>query len=589
MNRSRRASVAAAVATCLVGTASAALVLGAASTHASGVFAKPGVYLFYLILIGGAFASTGLYVWWRRPENRVGPLMTAVGCAWLLRGVETSSNGVLFAIGNLAAPWAFALLTHLLLAFPSGRLTSATQRLLAAVAYVNVAVLQLVAFVFTDTRAPYAGCVGCPANPLLISSASAAVAWVLAAQSVCSLGVLAGLVVVLSRRWRAATARQRRSLSPILLTGALTLVFVASAILGASSLPWASDAFLVVALTLFACVPFAFLLGLLRSRFGEAEAMARVVSRLGDRIGRSTLRDTLAEALGDPLLDLAYWVPEISSYADSEGRRVALPDQGTDTLATFISHGGEPVAAIVHDASLGVDSNLVQTVGAAVALTLRNERLDAELKVRVAELGASRARIVRAGDEERRRIERDLHDGAQQRLLALGINLRLARDVVNARPDEAMELLDESLEELKAATAELRELARGIHPGVLTSRGLGPAIQALADRSPVPVKILDTPQGRLPSAIESAVYFAVAEALTNAARYATARQVTVSMLHRDDVVEVVVRDDGIGGADPARGSGLRGLSDRIAALNGRLHVASETGLGTTLRVRLPCG
>src|SRR3954452_12894512 len=204
MNSSRRAPVAAAVATCLVGTASAVLVLGSASTHASGVFAKPGVYLFYLLLIGGGFAGSGLYVWWKRPENRVGPLMTAAGCAWLLRGVEISSNGVLFAIGNLAAPWAFALLTHLLLAFPSGRLTSVTQRGLAAVAYVNVTVLQLAAFVFTDTRAPYAGCAGCPSNPLLITSSSGTVALVLAAQSACSLGVLVGLVVVLARRWRVA-------------------------------------------------------------------------------------------------------------------------------------------------------------------------------------------------------------------------------------------------------------------------------------------------------------------------------------------------------------------------------------------------
>ena len=224
------------------------------------------------------------------------------------------------------------------------------------------------------------------------------------------------------------------------------------------------------------------------------------------------------------------------------------------------------MAAVIHGASLEDDADLVQAVAAAVTLTLRSERLDAELQVRVAELRASRARIVQAGDEQRRRIERDLHDGAQQRLMALGINLRLARDRVEHHAAEAIELLDTSLHELNEATAELRELARGIHPAVLTNRGLDAALKGLATRSPTPVEILETPGDRLPPPIESAVYFVVAEALTNAARYATASSVSVSVSHDDGMVEVQVTDDGIGGADPQRGSGLRGLHDRVAAL-----------------------
>jgi signal transduction histidine kinase len=223
-----------------------------------------------------------------------------------------------------------------------------------------------------------------------------------------------------------------------------------------------------------------------------------------------------------------------------------------------------------------------------VALTLRNERLAAELRVRVAELRSSRARIVEAGDEQRRRIERDLHDGAQQRLMALGINLRLARDLVVCDPEAATELLDTSLHELGEATAELRELARGIHPAVLTNRGLDAALRGLASRSPVPVEVIETPPDRLPASIESAVYFVVAEALTNAARYAAAHCVTVSVLNRNGVVEVDVIDDGIGGADPENGSGLRGLNDRVSALDGRLELASTGGEGTAVRVRLPC-
>jgi signal transduction histidine kinase len=585
-----RAPVAAAVATCLLGIGQVVLILDSAGTHANGAFASRGIYIFYMLLVGWGFAGTGVYAWARRRGNAIGPLMTAVGCAWLLRGLEVSSNSALFSVGNLLAPLAFGLLAHLLLAFPSGRLETKSRRRLAALAYVNVTVLQVVAFMVTDTRAPYSDCEGCPPNPILIFASPAVLRLVSALQELAALVVLIGLIVVLARGWRRGTPGQRRSLSSVLTAGALCLLFLASAMIAAAV---GADAFanasLIVALTLFAAVPFGFLLGLLRSRFGEAEAVTAVVSRLGEKTGRPALRDALAEALDDPLLELAYWVPEISSYVDFEGRRVVLPEPGERKFATRISHGGEPMAAVIHDASLEDESNLVQTVGAAVALTLRNERLDAELRVRVAELRASRARIVQAGDEQRRRIERDLHDGAQQRLMALGINLRLAHDRVESDPRQAIELLDASLLELGEATAELRELARGIHPAVLTNRGLGAALQALADRCSVPVQIVAAPSDRLPPPIESAIYFMVAEALTNAARYATARAVTVSVSHQNGVVQAVVHDDGVGGADPARGSGLSGLHDRISALDGRLEIASLGDEGTTLKASLPCG
>jgi signal transduction histidine kinase len=196
---------------------------------------------------------------------------------------------------------------------------------------------------------------------------------------------------------------------------------------------------------------------------------------------------------------------------------------------------------------------------------------------------------VQAGYEQRRRLERDLHDGAQQRLMALGINLRLARDRIAREPEQAAELVDASLQELNEATSELRELARGIHPAVLTDRGLEAAINGLAQRSPVPVEVLETPHDRLPSSVESAVYFVVAEALTNVARYAQARTATVSVVRRSGRVEVEVSDDGVGGADPEQGSGLLGLADRVAALDGRLELASANGEGTTLRASIPCG
>src|SRR3954452_19291898 len=435
MKYSRRAVVGVSVAAGLLGVGSVALILSSPQTHAEGTFALRGVYAAFLLLIGWGFAGTGLYAWSRRPANAIGPLMTATGLAWLLRGLGVSDNSVLFSIGELAAPAAFALLAHLLLAFPSGRLQTSAQRRLAALAYANATVLQVAAFVVTDTTAPDAGCDGCPPNPILIFSSSSLAGLVILLQLICSFVLLIGLVLTMLRRWRRATAGQRRSLSPVLSAGAFTLLFLASALVaGTVGAAAAADAALIVALTSFACVPFAFLLGLLRSRLGQAEAVSLVVGKLGANAGRSALRDTLAQALGDPRLELAYWVPEISSYVESDGRPVVLPAPGSGRVATRISHGGDPVAAVIHGASLEDDADLVQAVGAAVTLTLRSERLDAELQVRVAELRASRGRIVHQADEQRRRIERDLHDGAQQRLMALGINLRLARERVDHAP-----------------------------------------------------------------------------------------------------------------------------------------------------------
>jgi signal transduction histidine kinase len=228
----------------------------------------------------------------------------------------------------------------------------------------------------------------------------------------------------------------------------------------------------------------------------------------------------------------------------------------------------------------------VSAAGAAAALALENERLDAELRARYEDLRASRARLVDASDAARRRIERDLHDGAQQRFVSLALTLRLARNRLD--PDsEAAGLVDRGLEELDAGLSELRELARGIHPAVLSERGLAPAIESLAARAPVPVEVSVLPAQRLPPPVETAAYFLVAEALTNVARYAQASEADVAVTRENGRAVIEVRDDGVGGADPRSGSGLRGIADRVAALDGRLHVDSPVGGGTVVRAEIP--
>lgn len=212
-----------------------------------------------------------------------------------------------------------------------------------------------------------------------------------------------------------------------------------------------------------------------------------------------------------------------------------------------------------------------------------------EVAARIAvaeERGRIARRLVEAGDAERRRLERDLHDGAQSRLVALAMKLRIARAKAESEPEVA-ELLDESIDELQASLDELRELARGIHPALLTDRGLGVALEALSGRAPVPVTIERVPPDDLPEAVATALYYVVAEALTNVAKYACAGHATVAVRRLEDTVVVEIADDGVGGADPAGGSGLRGLADRVAALDGRLDVSSPAGEGTVVRAEIP--
>jgi PAS domain S-box-containing protein len=216
-------------------------------------------------------------------------------------------------------------------------------------------------------------------------------------------------------------------------------------------------------------------------------------------------------------------------------------------------------------------------------------RLNAELHARLDELAASRARIVTAGDVERRRLERNLHDGAQQRLVTLSLFLRAALTKLESDPAAAQVALTDACDELALALEELRELARGLHPAVLTDRGLRAAVEALAGRVPVPVEIADVPDERLPEPVEAAAYYLIAEALTNVTKYAGAATVRVRLAVNDASLVVEVSDDGVGGADPATGSGLRGLADRVEALGGSLDVVSPAGVGTSLRAEIPSG
>jgi len=350
--------------------------------------------------------------------------------------------------------------------------------------------------------------------------------------------------------------------------------------------PWRLDAAGGILLLLLAIPAAVLAIAVLEALGAAAGALVEALLHSGRAAG-GPVREMLAESLGDRTLSIAYWLPDSETFVDEAGRPVDLPDPGSGRAWTAVERNGVRVAAIVHDAALDTGPELVQAAAAAAALALDNERLKADLRARVEELRVSRVRIVEAADAARRRLERDLHDGAQQQLVSLALDLRLLKSRV--RDTDAEPLVDGLAEKLAVALGELRELARGIHPAILSDRGLGPAIEALASRVPVSVESEVDIDERLSEPIEAAAYFVVAEALTNIVKYAQATKARVSVRRRADVVTVVVDDDGVGGARIGAGTGLRGLQDRLAALDGSLSIDSPGGGGTRLRARIPCG
>ena len=329
-------------------------------------------------------------------------------------------------------------------------------------------------------------------------------------------------------------------------------------------------------------VPLGVVAGIAWSRLRLPEASDLVVELRTE--GPATLRERLARVLGDPTLEVAYRLDD-GRYVDAAGQPFELP-QRPNRAITLVTARGEEVAALVHDPALLDESALVDSVRATAGLVLENERLAAEVRAQLAEVRASRVRLVAATDAERRRLERNLHDGAQQRLVTLSVSLGLAASRGDASNRDVLGRAQDDLEE---AITELRELARGIHPTLLREEGLDAAVEALARRTPLPVKVEGTAGDRPPDTVELAAYFLVSEALTNVVKHASATEATVRLERQASTLVVTVADDGVGGARTAADSGLEGLRDRLEALDAKLAIESEPGRGTKIRTEIPCG
>jgi signal transduction histidine kinase len=540
------------------------------------------------LLVGWGFVGAGLFAWSRDPGNRVGMLMAATGFAWLLSLVGASDIPVLFTFGEVIGSLYFATAGHMLLAAPDGRLHSLFERRLVAAIY-GLTLLVLPLFLFTDPEQAF-DCGNCPENLVLIRSNETLVNVFGAALDAAALVLIVVVLIILVRRYRRAVGPERRLYGPLYLAGiALMVALMATLAVGTAARDSDVSNFAWVGAMLpLALLPFIFLAAFIRARMLQGGAVGELISKLGEAPRPGELGDALADALSDPSLELVYWLPESGRFVDGSGRAYSLPQLGSGRAVAPVERDGETIAAIVYDASLTGARDHVRAVGAAAALALENERLDAELRAKLEELRGSRERMLRVGLEERRRLERNLHDGAQQRLVSLALSFRIARSKLREDPAGAETLLADAGHELDSALEELRELARGLHPAVLSDRGLRTAIETLGHRAPVPVELGPVPSERLPEAVELAAYFVVSEALTNVAKYAEASWASVSVERSNGRVVVAVADDGVGGADPARGSGLRGLADRIAVLEGRLEVKSEPGGGTTVKASIPC-
>lgn len=546
----------------------------------------------YELGVGVLFVIAGLLGWVSRPESTIGRLLTMAGLTWLsARALLWSGLGpVVFTIGLLLVQLPIAFMAHLAVTFPSGRVSNRFERLVVVSSYAVI--------LASASTVDLSGCPECPSNVLAVGNGALG-GLLTYAVILCTLAAIVAFSTVLIHHWLSGTAAARRVLAPVLPTALAYAGISAAELLAELGAPvglgrqWSWIGRLVLA-----AMPVAFLIGLLRSRLARSQ-VGKLVVELGGAAPGDQLRSAVARALRDPTVEVAYWA-ETGELLDTNGSPLGERAAGSSRAVTMIERAGKRIGALVHDPALREEPALLDAVCAAAGLAMENQRLHANVLAQLGEVRASRARIVEAADSERRRVERNLHDGAQQRLVTLSLALTMARNrladysrskslPLDPAGTDIDDLLSEAANELGGALKELRELGRGIHPAILVEHGLEEAVEALADRSPVAVEVCAQLNGRLPAAVEAAAYYVVSESLANVAKYARASLVSVNLEQIDKGVRVEVADDGVGGAKARSGSGLEGLADRVEALDGRLTVESPAGEGTRVTAEIPCG
>jgi signal transduction histidine kinase len=534
------------------------------------------------VAAGLALVVAGLVTAFSRPTGRTGDLAVLAGLVWFAPVWVGWDKGppLVRSLGMLAAGFTFPLLLHLVLAYPSGQLRGAVARALVAAAYLEAALAALGQALFRDPFYDPNCWANCTDNDFLVRSLPGLARGIEVADRWFTVAAAAALVALCAWRLLRDSGPGRRALLPVALPAILLAAAVMTHTIALQRRPLedpsdpAFNAIFVIGCVAVLLLAAGLVWAAVRTRV-QRRAVAQIATRLGEAPPPGSVQAALAQAVGDPELQIAYWLPDARRYVDASGRPVAGPVAGPGRVVTTLVRDGRRIAVVAHTTAL---PDLEPELGAAVRLALENERLQAEALAQLDQLRASRVRIVETGDSERRRLERDLHDGAQQQLLALSYDLRLARTQAETDGDAPTgSLLTEATGQAQAALDELRELAHGIYPAILTEAGLAAALATVADAAPLPVEIQDADEGRYPAAVETAAYLLVTEALQDAA-VRDASHAVVSVARDGGRLVVTVQDDGTG-----RTSSMVQLADRVGALDGRLAVEP-----TRLRAELPC-
>ena len=556
------------------------------------------------VLTIAALLGVGLYAWHREGEGRFGPVLFATGICWFFVTLSDSNDALLYSVGRISG-WVFEiLLAYALLSYPTGRLESRGARAVVIGGALLIGLLYVPTIPFTDQfplPAPFTSCTAhCPQNFFLAGSEPSILPDLIKpVRDVLAMLVYLGAVSVLAARLQRAGHNQRRTLMPVL--GAAVLRFVAAIVyvflrrIGAEG--EALEVAVLVALLSVPATAAGFLFGLVQWRVYSAGALGRLTTGLAETGTPLELRGLLARALEEPRAELYYRDAPTSgrdaaaSWTTSSGDAVPRPTAEPPACLHEAEAESGLRVAVSCDESFRDRPEFLDAVCACVVSGLERQRLDAALADSLADVAASRKRLVGAADSARQKIERDLHDGAQQQLVALRVKLELAREALEADPGEATEMVAGLGPEVEEIIEEVRSLARGIYPALLASDGLGEALRAAGQRSQVPVAIEADGVGRLPSETESAVYFCCLEAMQNVAKHGDGASRISIGLHRDGELRFEVADDGCG-FDPTGstdGSGMTGMRDRLAAVGGELRVESAPGDGTRVLGRIPLG
>lgn len=532
--------------------------------------------------VGVEYVLAGLLAWSRRPSSRTGALLCAGGLVLLAAALENTELPGLVAVGLVLAAAPIGVILHILLAFPSGRVSGPLPRALVASGYLITIVLQAPRYLFSDVSGPQ-GILQVIDRPDLVRVGT----WI---QDSLGVIVIALAALVLARRLREATPAQRQVLAALYTYGIAAIVFLEVAV---HILPplfgFGPITVFVLQISAVAGIPVAFAAGILGGGFAPTGEIEELRAQFETRDGALLhAREALARALGDESLELLFWLPDRGQYVDGSGAVRTLPQAGSGRAAVEIEVAGRRLGAIAYDGLLIDQPELVRAAGRVMSLVLERERLTAELLASREALRESRARIVHAADRERSRIARDLHDGLQARLVLL------ARQADRVAANPAATAVSQPAYELRAglegACDELRRLVQGVMPALLIERGLYAAMEDLVDRMPVPTRLaLGHPEQPLPEGVQRACYFVVAEALTNAVKHSRAQELSVNLAPDGGQLTIEVRDDGVGGACAGGGTGLSGIADRLDVLGGQLLIQSPPGQGTLVQARLPCG